>query len=53
MEIISVKNGTIELRNKDPINLASGNTVHLMGDISIQAGSSETGLLFYPLKGGI
>lgn len=53
MEVISVKNGTIELRNKNPIDLAPGNAVHLMGDISIQVGSSETGLVFYPLKGGI
>jgi S-layer protein (TIGR01567 family) len=53
MEVISVKNGTIELRNKNPVVLSPGNTVHLMGDISIQVGSSETGLVFYPLKGGI
>jgi S-layer protein (TIGR01567 family) len=53
MEVISVKNGTIELKNKNPIDLAPGNTVHLMGDISIQVDSSKTGLLFYPLKGGI
>ncbi len=53
MEVTSVKNGTIELRNKDPINLASGNTILLMGNIGIQVGSSKTGLLFYPFKGGI
>lgn len=53
MEVISLKNGTIELRNKNPLVLSPGNTVHLMGDISIQVGSSETGLVFYPLKGGI
>jgi len=53
MEVISVKNGTIELMNKNPVVLSPGNTVHLMGDISIQVESSETGLVFYPLKGGI
>jgi len=52
MEVISVKNGTIELRNKNPIVLSSGNTVHLMGDISIQVENSETGLVFYPIKWG-
>ncbi len=50
MEIISVKNGTIELRNKNPIDLSPGNIVHLMGDISIQVESSETGLIFHPIK---
>lgn len=53
VEVTSVKNGTIELRNKEPIDLAPGNIIHLMGNISIQVGSSKTGLLFYPLKGGI
>ncbi len=50
IEVTSVKNGIIELRNKDSIDLASGNTVHLMGDFSIQVGNSETGLLFYPTR---
>ncbi|MFZ3384446.1 MAG: S-layer protein domain-containing protein [Candidatus Methanoperedens sp.] len=50
MEVISVKNGTIELRNKEPIDLSPGNAVHLMGDISIQVENSETGLVFYPIK---
>jgi S-layer protein (TIGR01567 family) len=53
MEVTSVKNGTIELRNKNQIDLSPGNTVLLMGDISIQVASSETGLLFYPTKGRI
>lgn len=53
MEVTSIKNGNIELRNKNPIDMAPGNIVRLMGDISIQVESSETGLVFYPLKGGI
>ncbi|CAG0957361.1 hypothetical protein METP2_00575 [Methanosarcinales archaeon] len=50
MEVISVENGTIELRNKDPIDLSPGNATHLMGDISIQVENSKTGLIFYPIK---
>ena len=50
MEMTSVKNGIIELRNKEPIDLSPGNAVHLMGDISIQVENSETGLVFYPIK---
>jgi hypothetical protein len=53
MEVTSVKNDTIELRNKEPIELTSGNTIRLMGNIDIQVNSSKTGLLFYPFKGGI
>jgi hypothetical protein len=51
MEVTSVKNGTIELRNKDPINLAPGAAIHLMGKMGIQVGGSETELLFYPTRG--
>lgn len=50
MEVTSVKNGTIELRNKNPIDLSPGKVVHLMGDISILVEGSETGLVFYPIK---
>lgn len=50
MEITSVKNDTIELRNTNPIDLTPGKVVHLMGNISIQVESPETGLLFYPFK---
>ncbi len=51
MEVTSVKNDTIELRNKEPIELTSGNTIRLMENIGIQVNSSKTGLLFYPVKG--
>lgn len=51
MEVTSVKNGTIELRNKEPINLAPDAAIHLMGGLSIHIGSSKTSLLFYPAKG--
>lgn len=50
MEVTSVKNGIIELRNKEPIDLAPGAVINLMGDISIQVGDSKTDLLFYPTK---
>ncbi|MCZ7381583.1 MAG: S-layer protein domain-containing protein [Candidatus Methanoperedens sp.] len=53
MEVTSVENDSIELRNKEPIELTSGGTIHLMGNIGIQVGSSKTCLLFYPVKGGI
>ncbi|MCZ7384945.1 MAG: S-layer protein domain-containing protein [Candidatus Methanoperedens sp.] len=53
MEVTSAKNDTIELRNKEPIELTSGNTIRLMGNIGIQVNSSKTGLLFYPFKGEI
>ncbi len=45
MEVTSVKNGTIELRNKEPINLAPDAAVHLMGGLSIKTGSSKTSLV--------
>ncbi len=50
MEVISIKNGIIELRNKEPINLTSGTEIHLMGNMGIQVGGSETDLLFYPTR---
>lgn len=51
MEVTSVKNGIIELRNKEPIDLAPDTVINLIGDISILVGDSKTGLLFYPTKG--
>jgi S-layer protein (TIGR01567 family) len=51
MEVTSVKNGTIELRNKEPIKLTPGAAIRLMGNMSIQVGGSETYLLFYPTMG--
>lgn len=51
MEVTSVENGIIELRNKEPIKLTPGAAIHLMGGLSIQMGSSKTSLLFYPAKG--
>ncbi len=50
MEVTSVKNGTIELRNKEPIKLAPDTTINLMGDMGIQIGSSGTELQFYPTR---
>lgn len=55
MEVTSIKNGTIELRNMVPIDLVPGNVINLMGNLNIQVGSSETDLNFYPFsirKGG-
>ncbi len=55
MEIISVNNGIIELRNKEPIDLAPENIINLMGDLNILVGRSRTDLEFYPFsikKGG-
>ncbi len=48
MEVVSVNNGIIELRNKEPIDLAPGSTINLMGNISIQVGNSTISLQFYP-----
>jgi len=50
IEVTSVKNGTIELRNKEPIALATGSIVNLMGNISIQVDSSKNYLSFHPFK---
>lgn len=44
MEVTSVKNGIIELRNKEPIKLAPGAAIHLMDNVGIRVGSSETEL---------
>ncbi|MFZ2411344.1 MAG: S-layer protein domain-containing protein [Candidatus Methanoperedens sp.] len=51
MEVTSVKNNIIELRNKEPINLIPGSEIHLMGNMGIQVGGSEIYLLFYPAGG--
>jgi S-layer protein (TIGR01567 family) len=48
MEVTSVKNGVIELRNKEPIYLSPGRIVNLMGNITIEVGNSTTDLQFYP-----
>ncbi len=48
MEVTSNKNGIIELRNKEPIELAPESTIYLMGNISIHVGNSTTALRFYP-----
>ncbi len=50
MEVTSVKNDSIELRNKEPIKLAPGTAINLMGNMGIQVGSSETELQFYPTR---
>jgi S-layer protein (TIGR01567 family) len=48
MEVTSVKNGVIELRNKEPIDLSPGRIINLMGNITIEVGNSTTDLQFYP-----
>jgi|GEM_PF-1274050 len=50
MEVISVQNGIIELRNTELIKLIAGTEIHLMGNIDIQVGTSETELQFYPIR---
>ncbi len=50
MEVTSINNGSIELRNKEAINLAPAKVINLMGNISIQVGSSDTNLSFHPFK---
>lgn len=57
MEVTSVDNGRIELRNKESIDLSPGNVIDLMGNISIdrrtigiQVGSSNEYLSFRPFK---
>lgn len=50
MEVTSINNGSIELRNKDAIDLAPGTVVSLMGNISIQVDSSDAYLSFHPFK---
>lgn len=50
MEVTSIDNGKIELRNKEPIDLAPGSVVNLMGNISIQVDSSKNYLSFHPFK---
>ncbi len=50
MEVTSVKNGTIELRNKEPIKLTPGTAILLMENMGIQVGGLETELQFYPAR---
>lgn len=50
MEVTSIKNGTVELRNIVPIELIPENIINLMGDLNIQVGSAETDLKFYPFS---
>jgi S-layer protein (TIGR01567 family) len=50
MEVTSIDNGSIELRNKEPIALTPGSIVNLMGNISIQVDSSKNYLSFHPFK---
>ncbi len=48
MEVTSIRNGIIELKNKETIELAPGSTINLMGNISLHVGNSTTYLQFYP-----
>lgn len=50
MEVTSIDNGKIELSNREPIDLAPGKRIHIMGNISIQVGSSEDRLQFHPFR---
>ncbi len=50
MEMISVDNGRIELRNRAPLELAPDSVVSLMGNLNIKVGSSNTSLAFHPYK---
>lgn len=48
MEVTSSRNGIIELKNKESIELVPGSTITLMENISIHVGNSTTHLQFYP-----
>ncbi len=50
MEITSVDNGRIELRNRAPIELAPSATINLMGNLNFKVGSSNTSLSFHPYR---
>ncbi|MDD5615844.1 MAG: S-layer protein domain-containing protein [Candidatus Methanoperedens sp.] len=50
MEVTSVDNGMIELRNRAPIELAPDSTINLMGNLNLKVGSSNTSLSFYPYR---
>ncbi|VVB96015.1 S-layer protein [uncultured archaeon] len=47
MEVTSAKNGMIELKNKEPIDLAPGKKINLLGNITIEVENSTTDLVFY------
>ncbi len=50
MEVTAVDNGRIELRNREPLELAPGATINLMGNLNIDVGSSNTSLSFHPFR---
>ncbi len=50
MEVTSVDNGRIELRNRVPLELAPDSTINLMGNLNIKVGSSNTSLAFHPYR---
>ena len=50
MEVTSIDNGRIELRNRAPIELAPGATINLMGNLNFKVGSSNTSLSFHPYR---
>lgn len=50
MEVTSVDNGMIELRNRAPIELAPDRMINLMGKLSLKVGSSYTNLSFHPYR---
>ncbi|VVB87591.1 S-layer protein [uncultured archaeon] len=50
MEVSSIDNGKIELMNREPVYLAPGKRINLMGNISIKVGGSNKSLSFYPYR---
>ncbi len=50
MEVTYIDNSRIELRNREPIDLAPGKIINLMGNISIQVSGSEGSLEFHPFR---
>lgn len=50
MEVTSIDNGRIELRNRVPINLVPDRVINLMGNMNLKVGSSNTSLSFHPYR---
>ncbi len=48
MEVTFLNDSIIELRNKEPIDLAPGRIIRLMGNITFEVSNSTTYLQFYP-----
>lgn len=50
MEVTSVDNGMIELRNRVPLELAPDRVINLMGNLILKVGNSNTNLSFHPYR---